>query len=643
MSCNSSDISIQNAFYLDSTLNQQQQYGSSDHQLSNGPNEGHGLGHQQHQQQNNLAFSNDSSNLYFTSSQLAQMQGTQNNNNNNNNMNNGGMNMNNLYNTNSNQLTSNSSHCTTPQTPSSIPDIILTGNFLTFLVITNLSYSTFNFFRTQPRRADAKYERLCKRPEQLDDQHQQHLLWLWHLLLGQWWHSPGHLWLLWPRQSAHPSGHWLEHWVTQHSWRKRIEWWSSINLLQSSSQTQQYKLPLPALPAFSLQTLLIRRLMIPTELLFAELLSLSQHEKTTHTNQKYLAPFSVILCPSSPVFSCLHIHHSPFHLATFSYFSRLYELLINNLSVNVLYCQTNSKHCYPLACFSLSYFLQLHPCAHQSFLTNSTNSAPSSSANAPTDVFISGFSISAKLYHNPTPSSRWRMDNCEFSSSSSQWIPLLFLSYGCFALFHSLLPQHLLSLCDYQPLSLSHHRLYKGTLTHTHFGTIPSSFALILFCIFFYTLYLYDIHTHTHTPLPPHPLTHHFSLSHTCCLSLSLSPSSLCYSHVRAFSDYFLLLSMFYKIVTTFYSLSLSFTLEFFWILKFFSILMYKISLFSFLLFSHSILCLPLSHTHTNSTQTHTHWLRWILSFLSISSSFYYYYSPTSFLFFSFHPLVLFS
>lgn len=130
MSCNSSDISIQNAFYLDSTLNQQhQQYGSSDHQLSNGPNE-HGLGQQhqnQHHQHNNLAFSNDSSNLYFTSSQMAQMQGTQNSNNNNNNMNNGGMSMNSLYNSNQQQLTSNSSHCTTPQTPSSIPDIILTG------------------------------------------------------------------------------------------------------------------------------------------------------------------------------------------------------------------------------------------------------------------------------------------------------------------------------------------------------------------------------------------------------------------------------------------------------------------------------------------------------------------------------------
>lgn len=132
MSCNSSDISIQNAFYLDSTLNQQhQQYGSSDHQLSNGPND-HGLG-QQHQQHNNLAFSNDSSNLYFTSSQMAQMQGTQNSNNHNN-MNNGGMSMNSLYNTNSNQqqLTSNSSHCTTPQTPSSIPDIILTGKSFMF-------------------------------------------------------------------------------------------------------------------------------------------------------------------------------------------------------------------------------------------------------------------------------------------------------------------------------------------------------------------------------------------------------------------------------------------------------------------------------------------------------------------------------
>lgn len=72
----------------------------------------------------NISFINDS--IFYNSSQLSSLCNMPNNQSN--------MyvksemqNANNMFN--SQQQLSNSSHCTTPQTPTSIPDIILTGNF----------------------------------------------------------------------------------------------------------------------------------------------------------------------------------------------------------------------------------------------------------------------------------------------------------------------------------------------------------------------------------------------------------------------------------------------------------------------------------------------------------------------------------
>ena len=78
----------------------------------------------------NVAFTNES--VYFGASQVSPLNSV-----NTSNMYKSeiptSMNMNNLFNQQHQQL-SNSSHCTTPQTPSSIPDIILTGkqNYVMF-------------------------------------------------------------------------------------------------------------------------------------------------------------------------------------------------------------------------------------------------------------------------------------------------------------------------------------------------------------------------------------------------------------------------------------------------------------------------------------------------------------------------------